>query len=96
LLLAAEEIDSSDGGKIAVNIAAGKGYTVREVLQTIIEVDGYIGAEVTFDTTKPSTIPIRLVDTSRAKKLGFTAKTSLYDGLVKTVEWYRENINAYH
>ncbi|MFC1574231.1 NAD-dependent epimerase/dehydratase family protein [Candidatus Latescibacterota bacterium] len=77
----------------AVNIASGKGHTVKEVLQTFIEVDGYSDATVTFDPSKPTMIPIRLVDTSKAEKeLGFTAKTSLREGFEKTVRWYREHM----
>jgi len=78
-----------------VNIAAGQGYSVKKVLQTILEVDGYMGAEVRFDPSKPTTILIRLVDTTLAKEhLGFQAQISLNDGIRKTVEWYRRHFLA--
>lgn len=77
---------------LAVNIAAGKGYTVKEVLQTLLEVDGFAGADIRFDSTKPQMIPIRLIDDTLAReKLGFTPKHNLRDGLAKTVAWYRQN-----
>ena len=77
----------------AINIALGKGHTVKQVLQTIIEVDGYKDADVRFDPTKPSTIPIRLIDTARARaELGFEAKTGLREGISKTVDWYRKSL----
>ncbi len=77
---------------MAVNIGTGQGYSVKQVLQTIMEVDGYLDADVCFDPSKPTMIPIRLVDTSLAKeRLGFQAETSLRDGIRRTVEWYREN-----
>ena len=77
----------------AVNIALGEGHTVKQVLQTIIDVDGYTDADVRFDPTKPSTIPVRLVDTTRARtELGFEAKTGLREGIRKTVEWYRKTL----
>lgn len=76
---------------LAVNIASGQGHSVKEVLQTILEVDGYADADVRFDPSKPTMIPIRLVDTSMARTLlGFRARTSLRDGIRKTVEWYRQ------
>ena len=76
----------------AVNIASGRGYSVKEVLQTFLEVDGYTDATVMFDPSKPTMIPIRLVDTTKAEKeLGFKAGTSLREGFEKTVRWYREN-----
>jgi GDP-L-fucose synthase len=81
---------NADKDFIAVNIAAGQGYTVKEVLQTLLEVDGYTDADVQFDASKPQMIPIRLIDATLAEKeLGFRATTSLRDGLKKTIEWYR-------
>jgi GDP-L-fucose synthase len=80
---------------MAVNIAAGQEYSVKQVLQTILEVDGYLDADVRFDPSKPTTIPIRLVDTSLAKEcLGFQAETSLREGLRRTVRWYRRRTLA--
>ena len=79
---------------MAVNIATGQGYSVKQVLQTILEVDGYTDADVRFDPSKPTMIPIRLVDTSLAKeRLGFQIKASLRVGIRKTIEWYRESRN---
>ena len=76
----------------AVNIATGQGHSVKQVVQTILEVDGYTDADVRFDPLKPTMIPIRLVDTSLAKQwLGFQANTSLREGIRTTVEWYRRN-----
>jgi GDP-L-fucose synthase len=80
-----------DEPHVVVNIASGHGYSVREVLETLLEVDGYHDAEIRFDASKPQTIPIRLVDTARAKALlGFEARTSLREGLRRTIAWYRE------
>jgi GDP-L-fucose synthase len=80
------------GEYLAVNIASGLGYSVREILQTILEVDGFSDADVRFDSSKPSTIAIRLVDISRAQSMfGFRPKVDLPEGLRRTVEWYRRN-----
>jgi len=46
---------------------------------------GYKG-KIVWDATKPDGQPRRLLDTARARKeLGFEAKTSLEDGLRKTI-----------
>jgi GDP-L-fucose synthase len=88
MLLAFEKAN----GYLAINIAAGQGYSVKHVLQTILEVDGYTDADVRFDPSKPTMIPIRLVDTSLAKqRLGFQVRTPFRAGIRKTIEWYREN-----
>lgn len=79
-------------GYLAVNIASGKGYSVKEILQTTLDVDGYATADVRFDVSKPTTIAIRLVDIGLAQgKLGFLPRVSLREGLLRTVEWYRES-----
>lgn len=75
----------------AINLASGEGHTVKEVLKTITDVDGFTNAEMTFDPSKPSTIPIRLIDTTTAlQQFGFETKTSLREGIRKTLHWYRK------
>ena len=77
---------------LAINVASGRGYTVRQILQTILEVDGYANADIRFDASKPSTIAIRLIDITLARKLlQFEPKVTLKEGLARTVKWYREN-----
>lgn len=74
-----------------LNIGLGKGYSVKQILQTILELEDRTAARVVFNAEKPTMIPIRLVDTSRAEQLlGFRASTDLSEGLQKTIEWYRE------
>lgn len=74
-----------------LNIGLGKGYSVKQILQTILELENRTDARVVFNPEKPTMIPIRLVDTSRAEQLlGFRASTDLREGLQKTIEWYRE------
>jgi GDP-L-fucose synthase len=86
MMLAVEKVN----GYETFNIGSGKGYTVREILETIQEVDRYTDARIVFNVSKPSMIPIRLVDVTKAKTvLGFTAKTSLRQGLEKAIEWFR-------
>ena len=89
LLLAMEKINGFD----VVNIASGNQYRVRDLLDIIIELDGYKDAKVEYDVTKPTMIPKRLIDPSKAKKLlGFEAKTPIEEGLKKTIEWYRSTL----
>ena len=59
MILATEKIKSYN----PVNIASGRGYSIKEVLQMILEVDGYTDAKIEFNSLKPSTIPIMLIDT---------------------------------
>jgi len=87
LMLATENIDSYN----PINIGLGKGYSIKNALQMMLEIDGYTDAQVIFDPSKPSMIPIRLIDISKAESfLGFKPKTSLREGIKKTIAWYRK------
>lgn len=72
-----------------INIALGKGYSIKEILQICLEVDGYDNAVIEYDTSKPSMIPIRLMDTTKAKNMGIKSKTDVREGIIRTIEWYR-------
>jgi GDP-L-fucose synthase len=48
----------------------------------VAEVIGFEG-EITFDRSKPDGTPRKLVDISRLKALGWSAKTPLREGLTK-------------
>jgi GDP-L-fucose synthase len=87
LVMATEKLETFE----PVNIALGRGYSLKEIMQMIIEIDGYENARVVYDPSKPSMIPIRLIDNKKAEKLlGFKPKTDIKEGIRKTVEWYRK------
>jgi len=74
-----------------VNIGCGKAVTVKEVVDIILKASGHEDAEIVFDTSKPSTIPVRMVDTSKAERvLGFRSQVTLEDGIKDTVDWFRK------
>ncbi len=90
VVLAMEKIDTFD----SVNIGLGKGYSVKEILRIALEADGYHDAKVEYDPTKPSMIPIRLIDVSKAEQLlGFRARTDVREGIAKTIEWFRKELD---
>jgi nucleoside-diphosphate-sugar epimerase len=61
------------------------------VLRDIIEISENQDIEVKFDTSKPTMIPIRMIDISKIKtEIGWQPKISIYDGLKKTYEWYSD------
>jgi len=75
-----------------VNIGFGQdAVTIKEIVRIILKAAGHENAELTFDATKPSTIPFRRVDISKAQSLlAFKARVPLEQGLADTVTWYRE------
>jgi GDP-L-fucose synthase len=87
VILAAEKIDTFN----PLNIGLGEGHSIKKALQIMLEIDGFRDAKVVYNSSKPSMIPIRLIDISKAKTvLGFTPKTSLKAGIKKTLDWYRK------
>ena len=90
LVLGAERYDGSE----PVNIGTGEEISIRDLAALVADATGYEG-NIVWDTSKPNGYPRRKLDTSRAEKLlGFRARTSLRDGLERTVAWYREHTGA--
>jgi len=85
--LAAERYDGAE----PVNIGTGDEISIRDLVSLLADLVGFTG-EIRWDTTKPNGQPRRRLDTSRAEQLfGFRARTSLREGLEKTIAWYREH-----
>lgn len=76
-----------------VNVGFGSDVSIRDLAQTISEVVGYQGA-IDFDRTKPDGTLRKLMDSSRLNSLGWHAKVSLQEGLVKAYQDFLENSEA--
>jgi GDP-L-fucose synthase len=63
-----------------INVGSGGDVTIAEVAHAVAQTVGYTGA-VTFDTSKPDGAPRKWMDSSKLNTLGWTAKTSLPQGL---------------
>jgi nucleoside-diphosphate-sugar epimerase len=71
------------------NIGTGKEISIAMLAAKIAALCGYRG-HIRFDAREPNGQLRRCLDVSRAKKLlGWTASTSLEDGLRETILWYR-------
>lgn len=87
VILAAEKVNTYD----PINIGAGIGYRLIDILQMILKTDNYNDAVIKYDTSKPSMIPVRLIDIAKAEKsIGFRPRIDLKEGIRKTLQWYRE------
>ena len=78
-----------------VNVGYGKAVAVKNLVQKIIE---YSRKEIAVehDLSMPH-IPTSLsLDITKAEKIfGWTPSTSLEEGILKTMRWYKENISIY-
>jgi len=65
-----------------LNIGTGNDVTIRDFAEFVAEVVGYAG-RIVYDASRPDGTPQKLLDVSKIRELGWTAKTSLRDGLVR-------------
>ena len=70
-----------------VNLGSGDGVTIKEVADIIAS---YFHKDIKWDVTKPMGDFKRLMSTERAESFGFKPETSLENGIIKTIQWYKE------
>jgi len=89
IILAAKSYDEAD----PVNLGSGHEISIRDLVELIAELSGFKG-EINWDPALPDGQPRRCLDTTRAESFGFKASVTLEDGLGRTVQWYRENMDS--
>ncbi|WP_305156039.1 NAD-dependent epimerase/dehydratase family protein, partial [uncultured Duncaniella sp.] len=77
-------------GNETVNAGTGKELTIRELAELVASTVGYEG-RIEWDTTKPNGTPRKLLDVSKATRLGWTASTSLAEGIRLAYEDFLNN-----
>ncbi len=77
-------------GNETVNAGTGKELSIKELAERVAKVVGFTG-RIEWDTTKPNGTPRKLLDVSKAKKLGWTYKTELEDGIRLVYEDFLNN-----
>jgi GDP-L-fucose synthase len=76
-----------------LNLASGRGYSVRELVEALQRVTPF---NAHFDTTKPSGFPRRVMSIEAAQRtIGYEPSTDLEQGLRETWEWYLANTDEY-
>ncbi|MDP5042753.1 MAG: GDP-L-fucose synthase [Crocinitomicaceae bacterium] len=76
------------------NVGSGTDVSIKELAQTIQKAVGHQG-EIIWDQTKPDGTPKKLMDVSKMKTIGWSASTSLQDGIAKTYAWFLANIDSF-
>lgn len=88
ILLALEKYAIAD----PINIGTNVGTTTKDLVYMMCDVIGY-QPKFIFDTTKFGGQKIKLVELSKCKeKLGFKSEISLKEGLKRSIEWYKDNV----
>jgi GDP-L-fucose synthase len=87
IVLAAEHYNDPE----PVNVGSGVEIRIKELAELIAELTGFQG-RLSWDSTKPDGQPRRCLDTSRAAHaFGFRARTDFRQGLMRTIDWYRQH-----
>jgi len=73
-----------------INIGTGIETKIKDLADLLKKVIGFEG-KLRFDKSKPDGTPRRYLDVNKLNKLGWTAKYTLEQGLVKMYKWFKKN-----
>ncbi|MGZ8288676.1 MAG: GDP-L-fucose synthase [Telluria sp.] len=71
---------NTDAMNSHINVGTGQDVTIADLARLVGRVVGYQGA-IVFDASKPDGTPRKLLDVAKLRALGWTARTTLADGL---------------
>ncbi|HPG30342.1 MAG TPA: NAD-dependent epimerase/dehydratase family protein [bacterium] len=70
-----------------INAGSGAGYSIKKLAGLIAGIYNYKG-KLIFDKTKPDGMPIKLLDATKIKNMGWSPQYSLESGLKRTINWH--------
>lgn len=74
-----------------VNVGTGEDISIKALAELIQRLVGFEG-NLHWNTRKPDGTPRKLLNVKRLNSLGWNYKTSLEEGIQKTIEWYFANL----
>lgn len=77
-------------GNETVNAGTGKEISIKDLTKLVAMIVGYEG-EILWDVSRPNGTPRKLLDVSKAAKLGWTYQTELEDGIRLAYEDFLNN-----
>ena len=75
-----------------INIGTGFEISIKELVAIISKIFKF-EKKIIFDSSQPSGTPLKLLDSSRIKKLGWKPKIKLKSGLKEVINHYCESQN---
>jgi GDP-L-fucose synthase len=86
ILICLEKYDSDQH----INIGGGEDLSIKDFALKVSKAAGFNG-EIIWDSTKPDGTPRKVLDVTKIKNLGWKPSISLDEGIIQTIQWYREN-----
>lgn len=77
-------------GESTINIGTGEDLTIAQLAETVRDAV-CPEAPIVYDASMPDGTPRKLLDVSRLRDLGWSARTPLTEGVRSTYAWYREH-----
>ena len=74
-----------------LNVGTGIDIEIKDLANLIPKIIGFKG-NINWDTSKPDGTPRKLLNTERINNLGWAPKTSLKEGLVKTIDLFQKEL----
>jgi GDP-L-fucose synthase len=78
-------------GEKFLNVGTGREMTILELAESIARIAGWKGTFI-FDRSKPDGMPRKVMDVSRMRALGWSAKTDFEVGMKEAYQWYVTNV----
>ena len=73
-------------------IGSGKKTSIKQLVKYILKHSGHKKCQMYYNKNMPTTIPVRIVNTNKAKNiLKFKAKISLEEGIKNVIKWYKKS-----
>ena len=73
-----------------VNLGSGEGIAIKQIVDIVVDKCPK-DLDVVWQTDKPTGDKKRILDSARAKEVGFETTISLEEGIQETIEWFEEN-----
>lgn len=72
-----------------LNIGSGEAVSIAELAEMLTSITGFSG-RLSYDTSKPDGMPVKVLDSSRLSALGWKPRVEFAEGLRRTYSWYTE------
>ena len=74
-----------------LNVGSGEEVSIKSLAKIISEITGFSG-EIIWDKSQPNGTPKRSLSNSKILDLGWRPRYKLKEGLIKTYEWFKNNL----
>lgn len=87
------QVGSIESWPALLNLGVGDDHSIREYYEAAARVTGFEG-RFDYDTTKPSGVAQRLLDSRAARSLGWNPQTSLDEGYARVYDAFLESMSS--